>query len=63
MQSAMGNEKRRGRSDAVDKRMSLLSDLGKLDPFIRVDDIGSAGRVEVALEATDYGWYDEVVFD
>ena len=52
MQGAMGKEKRRGRSDAVDKRMSLLSELGKLDPFVRVDDVGSAGRVEVA----DYGW-------
>jgi len=37
-------------------RPILLSDLGKLGPFVRVDEVGPAGAVKVALEPGDYGW-------
>ena len=53
IQRAKGKQKRKRWSEAVDKRMSLLSDLGELGLFVRVDDVGSAGTVEVALELGD----------
>ena len=37
-------------------RPILLSDLGILSPFVRIDEVGPAGAVEVALESGDYGW-------
>ena len=53
IQRTKGKRKRKCWSEAVDKRMFLLSDLGELGLFVRVDDVGSAGKVEVALEPGD----------
>jgi hypothetical protein len=42
--------------DHLRPRPILLSDLGILGPFVRVDEVGPTGAVKVALEPGDYGW-------